>query len=306
MRAIRRLRPSATGPMLLLRLALALALTAAAPRLLAWGAEGHRMIGDIASRHLTAAAAQRVADLLKDDRLADGEPSGRRTLGEIANWADELKDTPRGKRSGSWHYDNIPVCGTTDRSTYCKGGNCASAQLERHIAILGNPRATRRHRNEALKWVVHLTGDIHQPLHAANRQDRGGNLVQVAFFGERDNPPYGTLNLHAIWDVHLLRRLVAERGGRETLAAPTLDETERRRLSGGRLSDWVAESHAIAKTIVYSVIPARLSCGGHVDDVIAIDEAYFALAAPVIESQIGKAGLRLARVLNETLGPPPR
>ena len=106
----------------------------------AWGEEGHRMVGNIAARYLTPEAARQVAVLLRDDRLADKEPSGRKTLGEIAYWADEIKDYPRGKRLGRWHFDNIPLCGEADYARYCPGGACASAQLARHVEMLTNRR----------------------------------------------------------------------------------------------------------------------------------------------------------------------
>jgi hypothetical protein len=267
---------------------------------LAWGPEGHRVVGEIASRYLTAEAQAQVTELLKNDRLAGGEPSGRRTLGEIANWADEIKDFEWGKRRGSWHYDDISLCGAADYAGYCRGGRCASAQLARQIDVLGDPRARLRVRNEALKWVVHLIGDIHQPLHAANRGDRGGNLVQVSFFGERDNPPYGSLNLHAVWDVHLLSRLTAERGGERTLVSAPIGEVDRRAWEKGSISDWIAESHALARDRVYAPLPG--SCGERIAGVVALDEAYYASTAPVIDLQIRKAGVRLARVLNDVLG----
>lgn len=282
--------------------ALTMALLLPSQHALAWGEEGHRMVGDIAGNHLTPAASRRVAVLLRNDRLADGEPSGRTTLGDIAFWADEIKDHPWGKRVGSWHYDDVPVCGTVGYAQYCKSGNCASAQFDRHVEILGNPRTTLRQKNEALKWIVHLAGDIHQPLHAANRHDRGGNLVQVSFFGLRDNPPYGTINLHTIWDIHMVRRLIADRGGERAIVSLPFSEAKKAALAGGATSDWIEESHQLAKKVVYSVIPGTLSCGGKVRDVLGVDNAYYALAAPVVESQIRKAGLRLARILNETLG----
>ena len=168
------------------RLLLILALFAPFADARAWGAEGHRIVADIATRFLTPQAAERVRALLVNDKLADGTPSGRQSLGEIAYWSDEIKDFPWGKRAGSWHYDDVPVCGAPDPEHYCKRGLCASAQIARHLELLKSPRATRRQKNEALKWVVHLVGDIHQPLHTATRHDRGGNLVQVSFFGQRD------------------------------------------------------------------------------------------------------------------------
>jgi nuclease S1 len=267
---------------------------------LAWGPEGHRMVGDIAAGYLTAKTQAQISELLRDDRLADGEPSGRRTLGEVANWADEIKDFEWGRRRGPWHYDDVSLCRTARYASYCRGGRCASAQLARQIEVLGDPRSRPRARNEALKWVVHLVGDIHQPLHAANRGDRGGNQVQVSFFGERDNPPYGSLNLHAVWDVHLLARRVAERGGERALVSAPIADSDRRTWEQGSIPDWIAESHALARERVYA--PVAASCGHKIAGVVAIGQDYYASAAPVIEVQIRRAGVRLARVLNDSLG----
>jgi hypothetical protein len=268
---------------------------------LAWGEEGHRMVGAIADQHLAAEAGRQVLELLKYDRLADGQPSQRRTLGEIAYWADEIKDMPWGKRRGSWHYDDIPLCGDADASQYCRNGACASAQLSRHLEMLANKKEPLRRRNEALKWVVHLVGDIHQPLHAATRHDRGGNTVQVVFFGERDNAPYGTNNLHAIWDVHMVRRLIIDRGGEDRVVSRGASAVEKAAWEQGSAADWVNESHTLAGTVVYPALPVAFSCPGRIEGVLTLDQAYYAKTAPVVESQIGKAGIRLARILNEVL-----
>jgi len=260
------------------------------------------MIGEIAARFLNARASAEVFELLRNDRLADGQPSGRRTLGEIANWADEIKETESGKRRASWHYDDVPLCATAVYEKYCRNGRCASAQLARQIGILADERASRWQRNEALKWVVHLAGDIHQPLHAANRGDRGGNRVQASFFGERDNPPYGSINLHAIWDVHMVRRLVLERGGERAIVSAPVAEPDRNAWEKGSISDWIAESHQIAKNAVYPLLPVETACSNKIAGVVAIDQAYYSRAAPLIEIQVRKAGARLALLLNETLG----
>ena len=285
-----------------MRAASAAALFALTTHAFGWGPQGHRVVGDIAERYLTPKTQAQVSELLGSDRLADGEPSGRRTLGEVATWADEIKDFDWGKRRTSWHYDDIALCGSADYARYCRGGRCASAQLARQIEILGDPRARLRARNEALKWVVHLIGDIHQPLHAADRGDRGGNRVQVSFFGERENPPYGSLNLHAIWDMQMVSRLVADRGGERALVSAPIAETDRRAWERGSVSDWIAESHALALDRVYAPLPVAASCGDRITGVVAIDQSYYANAAPVIDIQIRKAGVRLARVLNEVLG----
>src|SRR5438876_8960645 len=260
------------------------------------------MVGAIAASYAGPKANAEILELLKNDRFADGQPSGRHTLGEVANWADEIKDTEWGKRRSSWHYDDVPLCRAAEYSKYCKNGRCASAQLARQIEILGNERARPGQRNEALKWVVHLVGDLHQPLHAANRSDRGGNRVQVSFFGQRDNPPYGSLNLHAVWDVHMVRRFVAGRGGERAFVSASLSERDKAAWEKGSISGWVAESHAIAGDFAYAALPAAASCRRKITGVVALGEVYYDQAARVIEVQIRKAGVRLAKVLNEALG----
>jgi hypothetical protein len=277
-------------------------LLAPAPAAIAWGPEGHRMVGEIASRHLDPKTSARVLELLKDDVLADGELSGRRTLGEVASWADEIREYDPKRPGRRLHFDDIPLCETPDYSKYCKNGQCASAQIDRQLRILGDGSARLPLRNRALKWVVHLVGDIHQPLHAADRRDRGGNTVQVSFFGQRDNPPYGNLNLHAVWDVHMVRRLVAGRGGGRAFVSAPLMERDKAAWEKGSTPDWIAESHAIARDFVYAALPVPASCPHKIAGVVALEEAYYDRAAPVIEVQIRKAGIRLARVLNETLG----
>ncbi len=282
-----------------LRFAALVALVPLAQSAFAWGPEGHRLVGEIADLHISARTRAAVVQLLRDDRLADGSFSGRRTLAEVANWADEIKDTEWGKRRGSWHYDDLPLCGTADPAKYCRNGRCASAQIAHQLQMLDDPRARPGQRNQALKWIVHLVGDIHQPLHAADHADRGGNRVQVSFFGERDNPPYGSLNLHAVWDVQLVRRLVTERGGERAWIG---DGTQRAERAAGPVGDWVGESHALARDVAYGALPVPVSCPGRISGVVALGAAYYERAAPVVDAQLRKAGVRLARLLDEALG----
>jgi nuclease S1 len=260
------------------------------------------MVGAVADRHLGVRAAREVAYLLERDRLADRTPSGRRTLAEVAYWADEIKDYPWGKSRGSWHYDNIPVCGEADPAHYCRKSSCASAQLARHIAILADRSQRPRERNEALKWVVHLMGDIHQPLHAADHKDQGGNRVEVAFFGARDNAPYGTIRLHTIWDVHILERLITDRRGESAIVSAPVSRTQQAQWERGSIADWMRESHEIAKAVVYPMLPGGFACARRIEGVVPIDETYYSRAAPIVEEQIRKAGIRLARVVNDALG----
>src|SRR6266576_1038771 len=131
-----------------------------APGAWAWGGQGHRTIGAIADRLLSC-------DVDKFGRL-----SGRSTLEAVSDWPDEITGTPAARPR--WHYDDVPVCGSVPKARYCPDGQCNSEQLKRLIIVLADTRAASRDRNEALKWVVHLVGDLHQPLHAADNGDRGG------------------------------------------------------------------------------------------------------------------------------------
>ena len=171
-----------------------------ATRVLAWGPQGHRTTGAIADQLLTPQAHAVVTQLLAGDLDKFGNPSGRATLEAVSVWADEIRGTP--DWHAAWHYDDGPVCGRLYKASYCPDGQCNSVQLQRLIGVLGNRRAALAERNEALKWVVHLVGDLHQPLHASNNADRGGNDVQVALQGVRTR---GRLNLHRAWDSELVQ-----------------------------------------------------------------------------------------------------
>ena len=258
------------------------------------------MVGDIASGYLMPVARERIAALLKNDRFADGQPSGRRTLGEVAYWADEIKDYEWGKRKGRWHYDDISLCAKPEYGKYCSNNNCASAQIALHISILGDIKKPSRQRNEALKWVVHLMGDIHQPLHAATRRDNGGNRVQASFFDERDNPPYGSINLHVVWDIHMLRRLISERKGEAGIVSMPLSDTDKLAWEQGSIADWISDSHVLARDFVYPALPVVATCARAIKEVVPIGDLYYTQSVPILEMQIRKAGVRLARVLNET------
>jgi hypothetical protein len=289
--------PGLTG-----RITAALVLCAASGSAISWGEEGHRLIGHIADQHLTPQAARQVAYLLRRDRLASGEPSKRTTLAEIAYWADEIRDYGWGKARGRWHYDDIPVCGAPDPLRFCRKGNCASEQITRHLDMLKDPRVPLRQRNEALKWVAHLVGDIHQPLHAADHGDHGGNRIEASFFGKRDNSPYGTIRLHTIWDVHLLKRLLQQRGSEAAFLSVAVNTSDKAHWERGTLQQWMAESHRLGKEVVYGHLPGGFSCERQPQGIVAIDQRYYERAVPVLEAQIRKAGIRLARLINDALG----
>lgn len=283
-----------------MRIFICLVLSAWISGAFAWGPEGHRMVGDIAQPLLSPQAAREIAWLLANDRLADRTPSGRSRLGEIANWADEIRDQPWSKKYSQWHYDNAPLCEAAPREKICPRGNCASGRLAQQLEILRDRGKSRRDRNEALKWVVHLAGDIHQPLHGADNHDRGGNGVAVVFFGETQGRR-GPLNLHTVWDEQLVERLVAERGGEAAIASAPIPAADLAAWSAGSVEAWMHESNVLARGVVYGNIPG-FACGASIAQPVEIGAGYYAAAAPVIERQLRKAGVRLAALLNEALG----
>lgn len=288
--------PTLGRPLIVLALCAAASGTA-----LGFGAEGHRVVAGIANRHLDPAAARAVGDLLRNDSDATGAPSGRRTLPEVGSWADEFRLTTIGRSTATWHYDNIPVCGSAPAAQFCPAGNCASARLDRMLAVLRDRNAPDEARNEALKWTVHLVADIHQPLHVADRRDRGGNGVAVSYFGETRGPA-GRLNLHAIWDVHLVQGMLGESGGESAFVAQEISAAQRADWESGTVADWIAESHALAATVVYAKLPGGLACENPSTDTVYIGADYYRSAVAMLPLQLRRAGVRLARLLNEALG----
>jgi hypothetical protein len=173
------------------KLAVLLILFLLAPAARAWSELGHQLVGELAYRQLSPAAKVQV------DELLQGEPVP--TLAGVAAWADTLRDIPEYKHTGPFHYVNIKDAGCRfDRVRDCPDGACVIGAIERYRAVLADASKPRGERAEALKFLVHFVGDVHQPLHAGHRADKGGNEFQLNLEGE------GT-NLHSVWDYHLLR-----------------------------------------------------------------------------------------------------
>jgi nuclease S1 len=266
------------------------------PLVWAWGGQGHRTVGAIADRLLTPPARAAVARLLAGDLDKFGRPSGRTSLEAVSVWADEITHTPAAQPR--WHYDDAPVCGGEALARYCPDGQCNSAQLGRLIAVLREGRGTLRERNEALKWVVHLLGDLHQPLHAADNADRGGNEVPVVLAGVRTR---GRENLHRAWDVDLVRLALHARGGQR----PPRDVAELAQEAASLVKDagqgspggWALESNNLARNVAYHY--GEFACTRGPAAPVLLDAAYQQEAAEIVRERLLLAGARLAGVLNQ-------
>jgi hypothetical protein len=282
------------------RLASALLLSLCAPLAAAWGPQGHRTVGAIADRLLTPPAHAAVLTLLAGDLDKFGAPSGRTTLEAVAVWADEIRGTPADRPR--WHYDNIPVCGGAPRGRYCPDGQCNTAQLERLSALLRDPRATARERNEALKWLVHLVADIHQPLHAADNHDHGGNDVTVVLAGVRTR---GRESLHRAWDNELVTLALHSRNRQQPPANIAALAVEARSLVGdagqGSPDSWAVESNNLARNVAYTY--AGFACNIVPQGTVVLDAAYQQQAEALVRERLLLAGARLAAVVNQTLAP---
>ena len=230
---------------------------------LAWGAQGHQVVATLAQASLNPKAASEVHRLLA---LEPGE-----TLASISTWADEHRDPA----TTAWHYVNFPPSSCSyEAARDCPDGNCVVGALNRQLEILasGAPDAERL---LALKYVVHLVGDVHQPLHAGYADDRGGNRYQVQAFGE------GT-NLHALWDFGLIRNLRLDIVKLSARLRLTPLPSSRGELDVARFAE---ESCRIVGTPGF--YPER-----------KVDDAYIARFTPIMEQRLAIAGARLAGLLN--------
>lgn len=250
-------------------------LIATAPSLFGWGREGHRLIAAIANHHLSAKARAEVARLL-----------GTESLESIASWADEVR--PQRKESTTWHYINIPLnAARGDWKQYCPATGCVVGIIPQLQAKLRDRALPDAERAEALKFLVHFVGDMHQPLHTGDNGDRGGNDVQAVFF---DRPT----NLHSVWDTPILELAERRQPDLKARLGRPAGYWERRRLRKGTLEDWAWEARDVSRNVAYAKLPAARPA--------VLGEDYFQLARPAVEGQIRRGGVRLARILNETLG----
>jgi hypothetical protein len=240
----------------------------------AWGPEGHEIVAHIAADNLTPSAHLRISQLLGGDAPA--------LMVLESNWADEIRaDRPQ---TAAWHYVNIPIGSKGyDPRRDCAKDNCVVAQIGRDIAVLRDPRAPQAARLEAFRFLIHFVADLHQPLHAADRRDKGGNGF-VVMEGRRRS------NLHRVWDQDVVEALGPDpalvAGGIEAGLSPQ----DRQRLMGGTPADWANESFQVAAREIY----ARLPTNGPV----RLPRDYTSREKAVVRQQLLRAGLRLAAVLN--------
>lgn len=240
----------------------------------AWGREGHRTIALIADKHLSRKAAEQVKELLGAEALAD-----------VASWADDVRNKPEYKGTGPWHFVNLPLgMGYADFVQQLKGKSEANAYqaLNQNLQLLADKKQPREKRIEALKFVVHLVGDIHQPMHVSRAEDKGGNDIQLQFQGTGSN-------LHRMWDSGFIQaQALTDAQMAEAYANP--DKSLAQQWSKASPEQWLFESYLLS-TRQYSEVPT-----GSV-----LDEQYYKKNIADVRLRLQQGGIRLAEVLNNAL-----
>lgn len=238
----------------------------------AWGQEGHRVVATIAQAYLTAQASAKVQEILGSDG----------SMAAVATWADEVR--PSRPLTAPWHYIDIPLnTSDIDMARDCRNGDCVTAAITRFLAVLSDDSSTSAARNEALKFIIHFVGDLHQPLHSGDNNDRGGNGLQVTFFGRNTN-------LHSVWDTLLIEHIDANTDNYATMLGAKIEDSDISAWQQGTVEVWALESHEVATKVAYGALPPGQKADLGMD--------YLKAVAPAIDLQLARAGIRLAYILN--------
>lgn len=243
-----------------------------------WGVLAHDTIAGIAQARLSAPVRQEIRALL--------QPDNESTLVDVATWADDLRDTDpaRFRTTGKLHYVNFSSSACRyEAARDCRGGDCVVAAIERNAAVLADRSRPRAERADALRFVTHLVADVHQPLHASYRRDKGGNTVQLRY--GREN-----WNLHSVWDSLVVKS--ARLRWPDYVA--TLARDAGAVAGAGGPAQWAEESCRIVRE------------GDVYPDGDRIDDAWLARERPVAERRMQQAAVRLAAMLERVLGSPRR
>ncbi len=278
-------------------LALCAAVLAASPAA-AWWEYGHESVARIAMDSVRPGTRAAIQRLLAEGRALGTPDCSVATIELASYWPDCVKTLgERFSYAAPWHYQNVDICQPFELKEACKDGQCVSAQIERNARLLADRGVPGRERLMALAFLVHLVGDLHQPMHAGDRGDRGGNDVRANYglIG-------GRTNLHSIWDGYLAERGISTppSGPRSLLAATPL--AERAALAGGTVEDWSRESWEAARRYAYASLIGD-PCGPKPEARPTLSEEDVRALIPVVRRQVVAGGLRLAKLLDDALGP---
>jgi len=282
----------------------------------AWGQDGHTIIAH-------------VADALLDPEvnkvlLAD---LGKESLSDAATWCDDFDHTSAGRWSGPLHYINYPgkAC-SFDWSRDCKKDWCNVGALSNYTTQVWDSSLPSAARLMALNFMIHMMGDLHQPLHVGSGDDRGGNTIHVSFDFTGKSPSNWRPELHAVWDTDIIVQIIDDLSAAESPEYPKshhnwqlLSEDILKRVKGEWASNATAWSAVVAEkradatfrkglSVVAGESAAR-SCefayvqpdGTRIQDGDKLTAEYYQHVKPVVTTQLAKGGVRLARLLGDSL-----
>ncbi len=277
------------------------------PRAHAWGDEGHEIVALIAQADLEPAVRARVQALLAGDRsalLADT------SMASEALWADRYRDSDRHasrqryRQTHRWHFVDLELR-SPDLTRACFGRaplpagvaaadgparDCAVDKIEQFEAELRRPATSTQERRLALQFLLHLIGDLHQPLHAADDEDQGGNGKRVRAHG------LAAGSLHQYWDTQFVQALGRDPQAVADALRAHISAAERAAWQRGGPADGARESFQLAQAQAYGALPARSGRARY-----ELSEAYVEQSLALVRLQLQRAGVRLALVLNRSL-----
>ena len=233
-----------------------------------WSKTGHRVVGEVAMGHLNRKTKREVSKLLNGQSLA-----------AVSNYADIIKSDRAFKNFSTWHYVNIPLDKNYSEVEPSPNGDLVTG-IQKCIEILKSQNSTEADRIFYLKMLIHLIGDLHQPMHVGRAEDKGGNDIQLQWFGKGSN-------LHRVWDSNMIN----DYGMSYTELSkklPVLDKEQIREIKKGTVLEWVKESQELVNEIYSSVGKGE-----------KLGYSYSYKYWNTVEKQLQKGGLRLAQVLND-------
>jgi hypothetical protein len=256
-------------------------------RVSAWGAQGHHIVARIAWAEMTPAARDRATAILG---------GGQDLFIAAATWADEIR--PSRPETANWHFVDIPVGEAHyDAARDCKPtdhGDCLIAEIARVRGELADAARPDAEKTEALKFLIHFIGDLHQPLHDIDDHDRGGNDVHVDALRGADGR---ATNLHAVWDTGLINLSTETEAAR---AARLIDDVKAHPPDTTiDIVKWSEDGHALAERVAYHY--PGFSPAGPPQNAVTLDAAYREAALLTIDQQLERAGTRLAALVNQAL-----
>ena len=237
-----------------------------------WGRTGHRATGEVAEEYLSKKAKMKIAELL------DGQ-----SLAFVSTYADDIKSDSQYRKYSPWHYVNLPEGETEYSEEEASPKGDLLMGIKKSISVLKDPQASKEEKQFYLKLLVHFMGDLHQPMHTGRGEDKGGNDIQVQWFGHGSN-------LHRVWDSEMINDFQMS----FTELAESTDELSKKevnQLQKGSLLDWMYESKELSKKVYSSV---------EIGEKLGYEYMYNWF--PVAHDQLQKGGIRLAKVLNDIYG----